>query len=245
MLRIKSHYHRSIRNLVRLAFRFSRYNLKVIFANKFVYFVVTSFIFFLVIAAIIFFDSDADPDVGAVYNLLLFPGILLVFYPAVFGIQNDKDSGMLEMIFAIPNYRYSVWLVRLALIYIITFFFLLVLSLLSAFIIIEIPVVAMVYQIMYPIFFIGSFSFMLSTIIRNGNGTAVAMVVLGLAFWIGGSMIEHSKWFIFLNPYTPPTDMSEYIWSDIVLKNRIYLSVGTAISILAGLFNLQKRERFL
>ena len=211
-----------------------RYNLKIIFANKFVYFAVTAVLFFLLVAAIMFFSSDSSPDEGSIYDILLFPGILLVFYPSVFGIQNDRDFGMLEILFAVPNYRYRVWLVRLVLIYAVTFGMMVVLSILSAVIIVPVPVFRMVYQIMFPVFFIGSLSFMIST-----------LVIIGLAFWITGGWLEHSKYFLFLNPFSPPSDMSDYIWSEIVLKNRIYLSVGALISILWSMFNLQKREKFV
>jgi len=236
---------RSAAETARLIREHFRYNLKIIFANKFVYFALTSLLFFLLAAGIMFFDADSSPDEGTIYNLLLFPGILLVFYPAVFGIQNDRDFGMLEILFAIPNYRYRVWLVRLVLIYLVTFCMMIVLSALSSIIIIPIPVFSMVYQIMFPIFFIGSLAFMLSTVIRNGNGAAVVMIIIGLAFWITVGWLQHSKWFLFLNPFSPPSDMSDYIWSEIVLKNRIYMITGTAICVLWSLFNLQKREKFI
>ncbi|MFO7915365.1 MAG: hypothetical protein R6U43_06715 [Candidatus Krumholzibacteriales bacterium] len=81
--------------------------------------------------------------------------------------------------------------------------------------------------------------------LKNGNGTAVVMVIIGLALWVSAGWLHQSKWFLFLNPFSPPTDMSEAVWSDIVFKNRIYLVTGAVISILAGLFNLQKREKFV
>jgi len=52
------------------------------------------------------------------FTLLLFIGLLLVFYPLTFGIQSDKDARTLEIIFGIPNYRYRVWLVRMFMIFI-------------------------------------------------------------------------------------------------------------------------------
>jgi hypothetical protein len=54
------------------------------------------------------------PNSERLYNYLLAPGILLVFYPAVYGIQRDQDTRMVETLFGIPDYHYIVWLTRLA-----------------------------------------------------------------------------------------------------------------------------------
>ncbi|MEQ8531299.1 MAG: hypothetical protein RIB86_05590, partial [Imperialibacter sp.] len=94
-----------------LLYRLITYNIKVIFANKFVYFVVAAFLFFGLIITIAIFD-DPNFNEAVIYGFLVFPGLLLIFYPMAYGIQNDDDSKMLETIFGIPNYRYKVWLVR-------------------------------------------------------------------------------------------------------------------------------------
>ncbi len=234
-----------LKNTVDVLIRLARYNLSIIFANKFIYFLLAAVIFFLLVTTISLLSSDSNPTEGSVYYLLLFPGILTVFYPTTFGIQNDVDSRMIEVLFGIPNYRYKVWLVRLVLIYIAVFFILVVLGFLSALALAEIPVFNMVYQLMFPIFFIGSLAFMFSTVIRNGNGTAVVMVIIGMAFWIASGIISHSKWNLFLNPFLIPSEVNEAIWADIVLKNRIYLAVGTVLVLLYGLLNLQKREKYV
>jgi hypothetical protein len=201
-------------------------------------------IFFLLVTVIGLF-SDSDPTAGSVYYLLMFPGILLIFYLTTYGIQNDVDSGMIEIIFGIPNYRYKVWLARMAIIYIIVFLILMLLTLVSASALVAIPMVEMVCQLMFPIFFLGSVAFMLSTLIKNGNGTAVAMVVIGLGFWIAGGIVGNGKWNIFLNPFQVPSDINETIWKNIVANNRIYLSAGSVLAMLYGLLNLQKREKFI
>lgn len=223
--------------------RFSRYNLKIVFANKFVYFVLAAFIFFLGVTAIILFSGDSDPGTRDVYNLLIFPGILLIFYPTAFGIQNDVDTRMIEILFGIPDYRYKVWVARMVLIWVIVFVFLVLLTLLSYIAIVPVPVVSMVFQMMFPIFFIGCLSFMFSTLIRNGNGTAVVMVTIGMAFWIAGDSISQSRWNLFLNPFDDHSNQAA--WASIVLKNRIYLTAGSVLSVLYGLLNLQKREKFI
>ncbi|MBN2070604.1 MAG: hypothetical protein JW814_04020 [Candidatus Krumholzibacteriota bacterium] len=232
-----------IRNSADIVMRLSKYNLKIIFANKFVYFLLASFLFFLLVAAIIFFNSDSDPDSGTIYNLLLFPGILLIFYPSVFGIQNDVDSRMIEILFGIPDYRYKVWGIRMMLIWVIVFLILTALTIISSVALVGVPIIDMVYHLMFPIFFLGCLSFMFSTLVKNGNGTAVIMIVIGMAFWIFVEPLENSKWNLFLNPFS--TQENEAVYAATVLKNRIYLSVGSLLAILYGLLNLQKREKFI
>jgi hypothetical protein len=50
---------------------------------------------------------------------------------------------------------------------------------------------------------------------------------------------------VFLNPYDLPNDVNETSWAIITLKNRIILITGSIIFLLAGLYNLQKREKFM
>ena len=100
-------------NFLDLFLKLFRYNIKVIFANKFIYFLIAAFLFFVLIITISIID-DANLVEETIYGFLVFPGILLIFYPVVYGIQNDDDSKMLEIIFGIPDYRYKVWLVRFA-----------------------------------------------------------------------------------------------------------------------------------
>ena len=232
-----------IRDRLAMVLKFSRYNLKIVFANKFIYFLLAAFIFFLGVTAIILFSGDSDPGPEDVYNLLLFPGILLIFYPTAFGIQNDVDTRMIEILFGIPDYRYKVWMARMALIWFIVFFFVVILTLLSYVAIIPVPVVPMVFQMMFPVFFIGCLSFMFSTLIRNGNGTAVVMVTIGMAFWIAAEPLSQSRWNLFLNPFQDHSN--QVVWASIILKNRIYLTAGSVLAVLYGLLNLQKREKFI
>ena len=237
-------FKRHFQNSNDITVKLIRYNLKIIFGNRFIFFLIAAVLFFLFVTTITLFE-DSNPTEGSVYYLLIFPGLLLVFYPTTFGIQNDVDARMIEILFGIPNYRYKVWLVRMVLIYFVVFVILLGLSFLSGFALVAVPVFEMVYQLMFPIFFLGSLAFMFSTLIRNGYGTAVVMVVIGLAFWISSGILENSKWNIFLNPFQIPSEMNEAIWMDLTLNNRLYLVAGTIIALLYGLLNLQKREKFI
>ena len=154
----KDNIANSIRNTVRMI----RYNLKIIFAGRFVWFLLAAFAFFLLLAIQPVRTGQPLTD-GTVYNLLIFPGILIIFYPSVFGIQNDDDSRILEILFGIPNYRYKVWLARLLLIYILIFLIVLLFAGAASVLLYRINIVEMSYQLMYPIVFMGSMAFMFST----------------------------------------------------------------------------------
>ncbi len=221
-----------------------RYNLKIIFAGRFIWFLLAALGFFLFFAVETVMSREALSE-GTVYELLIFPGILLIFYPSVFGIQNDDDARMLEILFGISNYRYKVWLVRLLLIYVLIFLIIILFAIAASVLLYKVHVIEMAYQLMYPIIFMGSLAFMFSTIIKNGNGTAVTMVLLGIGLMILQDAFARTQWNVFLNPFNIPNNFNEFIWQNLITKNRIFLATGTIVFILYGLFNLQKREKFV
>jgi len=233
-----------IKNRLVVLVKMVRYNLKIIFGNRFFWFLLASFVFLL------FFSiqnvMEGNPiGVDSIYGILLFPGILLIFYPTVFGIQNDDDSRMLEILFGIPNYRYKVWLVRIVMIFILVFIILLIYGWMASVFMYRINSFRMAYQLMYPIVFLGALAFMFSTLIKNGNGTAVVMVLIGVALLILSDALERTQWNVFLNPFGIPDNFNQVIWEGIISKNRIFLGIGTVVFILYGLYNLQKRESFV
>src|SRR5450759_2304515 len=216
-------------------------NLRIIFANMFIWFLAGSVIFYLGLSVIYVFDQDVS-NMRDLYGIFLFSGILLVFYPTAFGIQNDQDARTIEILFGIPNYRYKVWLVRIALIYAVAFLIMLIFTFLSSVLIVKFRFVNMTVQVMFPVLFLGIMAFMLSTVVSNGNGTAVLMIIFGIIFMMfsdSGGM-QRSQWYIFLNPFKLPYDVNEATWAIIALKNRIILSIGSVIFLLIALYNLQK-----
>ncbi|MBN8651956.1 MAG: hypothetical protein J0L67_11045 [Cytophagales bacterium] len=227
-----------------LLYKLITYNVKVIFGNKFVYFVVAAFLFFAFIITITIFD-DPQFNEAVMYGFLVFPGLLLIFYPMAYGIQNDDDAKMLETIFGIPNYRYKVWLVRFVLTIGIAAVILFVLGNLANLTLYRFNILPMIGQVLFPITFLSSVAFMLSTLIKNGNGTAIVLVIVSFIFLIFAETLEYSVYNIFLNPFEEPRDMSEFIWLTITYKNRVYLTILSALCLLFGMFNLQFREKFV
>ncbi|WP_127121073.1 hypothetical protein [Chryseotalea sanaruensis] len=227
-----------------LLYKLITYNVKVIFGNKFVYFVVAAFLFFAFIITITIFD-DPQFNEAVIYGFLVFPGLLLIFYPMAYGIQNDDDAKMLETIFGIPNYRYKVWLVRFVLTIGIAAVILFVLGNLANLTLYRFNILPMIGQVLFPITFLSSVAFMFSTLIKNGNGTAIVLVIVSFIFLLFAEPLEYSVYNIFLNPFEEPRDMSEFIWLTIIYKNRVYLTILSVLCLLFGMFNLQFREKFV
>jgi len=237
----------SVKKYIHLTTGIVRYNLKIIFAGKFFWFLLAAFAFF----AFFMFQqawNRAEINEGSIYNLLLFPCLLLIFYPVVFGIQNDEDNRILEIIFGIPNYRYKVWGVRMLMIYVANYFILLVFAYVARLLLYPVNIFEMAFQLLFPMLFFGNLAFMFSTTTRSGNGTAVIMIVFGLAFYIfmnANRQIAHSYWNVFLNPFSIPSNIHPMIWQNTILKSRLFLLIGAVVWLMVGFLNLQKREKFV
>jgi hypothetical protein len=107
------------------------------------------------------------------------------------------------------------------------------------------PLVSMVLQLMVLVVFVSALGFSISTIVKNGNATAVIMVIFGLAFLILSDELDTSKWNVFLNPFSSPDNINAIVWQETVRQNRIILGIISMVLILLGLLNLQQREKFL
>lgn len=236
-----------LKNYIDITNKIVRYNLKIIFAGKFFWFFLAAFAFFVFFMFQLAWNR-AEINEGSIYGLLLFPCLLLIFYPVVFGIQNDEDNRILEIIFGIPNYRYKVWGVRMLMIYVANYFILVIFAYIARILLYPVNPFEMGIQLIFPMLFFGNLAFMFSTITRSGNGTAVIMIVLGLLFFVfmgSNNQMSNSYWNVFLNPFSMPNETHPLIWQNTLLKSRLFLSIGGIVWLMIGFLNLQKREKFV
>lgn len=220
-------------------------NMKIIFGGKFIWFLLTSFALF----AYFMWNSvwmGELPNDEMVYGHLFFPSLLLIFYPAAFGIQNDADNRILEILFGIPNYMYKVWFARLILIYVLIFLVLIIYGLVAYWLVYPISPLDMAVKLMFPVLFVGNLAFYFSTLTRNGNATAILIIILGIAIiFLRDSFFLDTMWDISLNPYRLPENIHPIIWGNTVFKSRLFLIIGAIVWMMLGLMNLQKREKFI
>jgi hypothetical protein len=224
---------------------FLRYNALHIFGGRFVIFLGLALGLFFLVLLIGLLGRGGTPNSERLYNYLLAPGILLVFYPSVYGIQRDQDTRMVETLFGIPDYRYKVWLTRLATLYIIIAVLMFALVLLCRITLADFPIWRMVYHVMLPIVFLGSLAFFISAQSTSGNVTAVIMVVLLIFFWVLGDEIRDSAWFLFHNPFRSVEALRSVLWAETTFYNRLYLIMGSVVTTLFALLRLQNREKFI
>lgn len=235
----------TLKQLLSLAPRVAKYNMKVIFAGKFIWFLLAALAFFCLYMFQLAWER-VEINEGVLYEMLIFPAVLLIFYPAVFGIQNDEDARILELLFGIPNYKYKVWGIRLLMIYVGIFFILVGFGYLAVILLYPINPFEMAIQLMFPLLFYGNLAFMFSTITRSGNGTAVVVIVLSiLILFLSNTITERTFWNVLLNPFRVPNNFMPAIWEGIIIKNRIFLLIGSIIWMMIGLLKLQQREKFV
>jgi hypothetical protein len=103
----------------------------------------------------------------------------------------------------------------------------------------------MTFQLMFPLFFFGNLAFMISTLVRSGNGTAVVVIIIGFILLIFSEALSRTFWNILLNPYSIPNNIHPLIWNGILLKNKVFICCSSIIWMMIGLLNLQNREKFI
>ncbi len=227
------------------AWTFFRYNAANVFSGRAIYFMVLAGAVFLTVVVLSLLSRESTFTSQKIYDLLLVPGILLVFYPAVFSIQNDKDAGMIETLFGIPDYRYKIWLARYLSLYILVAAFLFLLSVLCRIGLTSFPLGKMVLELMVPVVFVGSLAFFVASQTGSGFATAVVMVVVVLFFWLFRELLAGSPWYLFHNPFPGSDEVQNLVLVKTTIANRLYFISGSILLTMLALLRLQKREKLI
>ncbi|MBN1939752.1 MAG: hypothetical protein JW843_09200 [Candidatus Aminicenantes bacterium] len=227
------------------AWAFIRGNASAAFGGKTVAFVLLAVAVFLAVAALTLLNRRATIDAQHIYDFLLVPALILLFYPAAFALQGDKDAGMIEVLFGIPDYRFKVWLARYLTIYLTVGMWVLVLALLSRIGLAAFPLGRMVLEVMIPILFIGSLAFYLAASTGSGIATSVLLLVVIGLFWLFRDSLAAGPWYLFHNPFVRVEEIKAMVLAKTTFANRLYLLSGFLVLTLLSLLRLQKREKFI
>ncbi len=231
-------------NGLRTIFLLAKYNFKILFGGRYIIFMCLSLLLFCYLLFNSAYSGNALTEILVMENLI-FPSLLLIFYPTAYGVQKDEECKILEIFFCIPNYMYKVWLLRLMFVFIACFVNVLIFSYLAHLLLCPVDIFLMTYSVMFPVIFFGSLSFFLSTFIKSGNGVAIVLLGLFALIIYIGSLYSTTMWNIMLNPYDEPTDVHPDIWLVTIKNSRLLLACSSIGLILISLGNLRQRERLL
>ena len=223
-----------------------KFNLKIIFAGKFIWFVLASLFFYMLFMITRVYQGE-EVTTKLVYSLMFIPSFLLIFYPSAYGIQNDHDNRILEILFGIPNYRYKVWLLRLFMSYVASFILLIVFSVIAYFLLLPFNIMEMAGQSFFVLFFVGNMAFWISTMTHSGSGTSILIIVMFILCSILSEVqgIKDSQWDLFINPYEVNQRINPMVWHNRLITNRIIITLVSLVTITLGKLNLQRREKFM
>ncbi len=223
----------------------ARYNFKILFGGRYLVFALLSLLFLCYLLFDAAFSGTALDESVVAQNMIM-PSLLLIFYPATYGIQKDEETKILEIFFCIPNYMYKIWLLRLLFIFIACYFNIIVFSYLAHLLLCPVEIFTMANNAIFVVVLFGALAFWLSTIIKSGNGVAVVVIALfALLTYIGKEYFENTMWDIMLNPYSEPDDIHSEIWQDTLSDRLLLLSLSSIGLILLSLNNLRRREKLL
>ena len=116
---------------------------------------------------------------------------------------------------------------------------------LTNWIVVEVQPVEIAAQALVPAFFIGMCAFMFSTILRNGNGTAVVLIIVGILLFFLDMVLGVSYWNVLMNPYDIPLEQNPIIFYDTLFYNRIAVMTASIVLLIVGLNSMRKREKFI
>jgi len=224
---------------------FFRYNAANVFAGRAILFMILASSVFLAVVVLNLLSRSAAFSGQKIFDLLLVPGILLVFYPAVFALQNDKDAGMIENLFGIPDYRYKIWLARYFTLYVLVAALLFLLGVFCRVGLASFPLGKMMLELMVPVVFVGSLSFFVASRTGSGLATAVIMVVVLLLFWLFRISLADSPWYLFHNPFTAGNEVKTMLLARTTIANRLYFISASIFLTMLALLRLQKREKYV
>jgi hypothetical protein len=235
----------SLKKIVSEAWSFFWLNAAHVFSGRAVWFLLLSAGVFFAVVVLNLGSRETTFTSQKIYDLLLIPGIMLVFYPSAFAIQNDKDAGMLETLFGIPDYRTKVWLVRLFVLYAFAAGCLFLLALFCRVGLADFPLRKMVLELAVPVLFVGSLAFFVASLTGSGLATAVIMVIVTLLFWLFREPLADSAWFLFHNPFANRNEIQAILRAKTTIANRLYFLSGSLVLTMLALLRLQKREKFI
>jgi hypothetical protein len=224
-----------------------RLQARVIFSQKFVWFLAGLVAYFVVVYVVNYnqpmIDRMAQQDVF--YWLLEFPLSALAVYLNMQLITAEKDSRTLEVMFTTAGSRYKVWLLRIGTLAVILLALSFGLSAMSFFTFTDLPIFGMGLNAFVPTFFVGNMTLYFA--VRFRSGFAAGMISAGLLVMVlmFSELYNETRYFLYFNPYDVPRRLDPETWNFWMWQNRIAVFLMGGFLLFSALRGMEVRERLL
>jgi ABC-type transport system involved in multi-copper enzyme maturation permease subunit len=221
--------------------------LKVTFSTRYWFLLVGGLVYFVILWLLnAFGDGDPYGPTDVLNGILAAPGVFLAILLGMQLVLQERETGTIEVMFAISRSRYRVWLLKSLTVYIAIFVLLLMLSVLTYITITDFPFLPVLLNSMVPALVFGNLTVLFSIVTRSTNGGALlAIIVLFLVvvFFPGGASDSIINPFLNFQKLARDLPYEEYI--RIAVLNRL-LVLGAAFGLLGlALRRTHARERLL
>jgi hypothetical protein len=230
-----------------VAWEILRLQARVIFSQKFVWFLAGIVAYFVVIYIVNYnqpmIDRMAQEDV---FNWLLqFPLSALAVYLNMQLITSEKDNRTLEVMFTTAGSRYKVWLLRVGTLNAILLALSLGLSALAFFTFTDVPIFGMALNAFVPTFFVGNMTLYFAVRFRSGFAAGMVSAGLLVVLLMFSELYNETRYFLYFNPYDVPRQLDPETWNWWMWQNRMAVLLLGSFLLFSALRGMEVRERLL
>lgn len=223
-------------------------NLKIIFTLKYVFFLAGILAYFVIIylSNTIFSKESSGLDPEEIYNaLLLFPFTILVIFFSMGLVIYERDNRTIEIMFTTSGSRYKIWLMKILVFNMAVYLSVFLFTIFIFFMLEDVSILWLPLEVMLPLLFIGNLTMLLSIIVRGDY--AGGMLSAGIIFliFIFSDPLYESRFFLFMNPYHLPYEISEAKWHTMIWQNRVGVLLLSGLLLFFSMRKLENRERLL
>lgn len=200
--------------------------------------------------AILYAFATYDPDDGfgvedALFVLVELPGCVLGIYLAMDLVAKERDRNTLEVLFSTASSHYTVWTIRMLMVYFVLLVTLLAMSTIAYFFFAEFPFIWGGLNAFLPAFLLANLTFYCSVFTRSANAAgmlALGFVILVLMTYEG---FQGTNWDLFMKPFEIPVTGEDPAWAEKMLINRVSVFVAGAGMLFLALRRMEQREKLL
>lgn len=234
-------------NVIKTMFSLFNLNVKLLFSNRFFYFILGIILYFGIVTFINYLTEPGDQIVGEnVYiAIIVLPFLVLTVFLSSFILPSEMENNTIESLFSISGSIYKVWLIKIAVMYVALSLLILFLEILTYFMITDFKILNTYFQSLFPLYFTGGMTFYFAVRFRSNAVGAILSGIVLLMFLFLSEPLYQTKFYLYLNPMENPRNINGYVWSRTIIENRIGMVLFGSILYYLGLSKVKFREKFI